>query len=49
MISLKANPAYETEDSLFSVPKENGNANSSIKTLQRLAAAMGKTLKIEFL
>ena len=27
---------------------ENGNANPSIKTLQRLAAAMGKTLKIEF-
>lgn len=28
---------------------ENGNANPSIKTLQRLAAAMGKTLRIEFL
>ena len=28
---------------------ENGNANPSIKTLQRLAAAMGKTLKIEFM
>ena len=28
---------------------ENGNANPSIKTLQRLAAAMGKTLKIEFI
>lgn len=27
---------------------ENGNANPSIKTLQRLAYAMGKTLKIEF-
>ena len=27
---------------------ENGNANPSIKTLQRLAAALGKTLKIEF-
>lgn len=27
---------------------ENGNANPSLKTLQRLAAAMGKTLKIEF-
>lgn len=27
---------------------ENGNANPSIKTLQRLAGAMGKTLKIEF-
>lgn len=27
---------------------ENGNANPSIKTLQRLASAMGKTLKIEF-
>lgn len=27
---------------------ENGNANPSIKTLQRLAAAMGMTLKIEF-
>ena len=27
---------------------ENGNANPSIKTLQRLAFAMGKTLKIEF-
>lgn len=27
---------------------ENGNANPSIKTLQRLAAAMGKTLRIEF-
>lgn len=27
---------------------ENGNANPSIKTLQKLAAAMGKTLKIEF-
>ena len=28
---------------------ENGNANPSLKTLQRLAAAMGKTLKIEFI
>ena len=28
---------------------ENGNANPSIRTLQRLAAAMGKTLRIEFL
>ena len=27
---------------------ENGNANPSIKTLQRLATALGKTLKIEF-
>lgn len=27
---------------------ENGNANPSLKTLQRLAEAMGKTLKIEF-
>ena len=27
---------------------ENGNANPSIKTLQRLAAAMDKKLKIEF-
>ena len=27
---------------------ENGNANPSIKTLQRLEAALGKTLKIEF-
>ena len=27
---------------------ENGNANPSIKTLQKLASAMGKTLKIEF-
>ena len=27
---------------------ENGNATPSIKTLQRLAAALGKTLKIEF-
>ena len=27
---------------------ENGNANPSIRTLQRLANAMGKTLKIEF-
>lgn len=27
---------------------ENGNANPSIKTLQRLAKAMGKSLKIEF-
>lgn len=27
---------------------ENGNANPSVRTLQRLAAAMGKTLKIEF-
>ena len=27
---------------------ENGNANPSIKTLQRRAAALGKTLKIEF-
>lgn len=27
---------------------ENGNANPSIKMLQRLAAALGKTLKIEF-
>lgn len=27
---------------------ENGNANPSIRTLQRLAAAMGKTLRIEF-
>lgn len=28
---------------------ENGNANPSIKTLQRLAIAMGKALRIEFL
>lgn len=28
---------------------ENGNANPSIKTLQRLAAAMDMSLKIEFL
>jgi len=28
---------------------ENGNANPSIRTLQRLAAAMGMTLKMEFL
>lgn len=27
---------------------ENGNANPSLKTLQRLAAAMGKTVKISF-
>ena len=27
---------------------ENGNANPSIKTLQRLAAGMGKKLKVEF-
>lgn len=27
---------------------ENGNANPSLKTLHRLAEAMGKTLKIEF-
>ena len=27
---------------------ENGNANPSLKTLQRLASAMGKRLKIEF-
>lgn len=27
---------------------ENGNANPSIKTLQRLAAAMDKKLKIKF-
>ena len=27
---------------------ENGNANPSIKTLQRLASAMGKELRIEF-
>ena len=27
---------------------ENGNANPSIRTLQRLAAAMGKKLKIDF-
>ena len=27
---------------------ENGNANPSIKTLQKLAAAMDKKLKIEF-
>lgn len=28
---------------------ENGNANPSIRTLKRLATAMGKTLRIEFL
>jgi len=28
---------------------ENGNANPSIRTLQRLAAAMVMTLKVEFL
>ena len=28
---------------------ENGNANPSIRTLQRLSAAMGMTLKVEFL
>ena len=27
---------------------ENGNANPSVRTLQRLANAMGKSLKIEF-
>lgn len=27
---------------------ENGNANPSLKTLQRLAGAMGMSLKIEF-
>jgi predicted transcriptional regulator len=27
---------------------ENGNANTSIRTLQRLATAMGKKLRIEF-
>mgnify|MGYP004451443059 CR=1 FL=1 len=27
---------------------ENGNGNPSIKTLQRLAKAMGMTLKVEF-
>jgi len=27
---------------------ENGNANPSIRTLQRLASAMGKKLRIEF-
>ena len=27
---------------------ENGNANPSVRTLQRLAKAMGKKLKIEF-
>ena len=28
---------------------ENGNANPSIRTLQRLASGMGMTLKLEFL
>jgi len=28
---------------------ENGNANPSIRTLQRLAAGMGMTLKVEFI
>ncbi len=28
---------------------ENGNANPSIRTLQRLASAMGMTLRVEFL
>lgn len=28
---------------------ENGNANPSIRTLQRLAAGMGMTLKVEFM
>lgn len=28
---------------------ERGNANPSLRTLQRLAAGMGKVLKIEFL
>lgn len=28
---------------------ENGNANPSIRTLQRLATAMGKRLRIEFI
>lgn len=28
---------------------ENGNANPSVKTLQRLAAAMNMSLKIEFI
>lgn len=28
---------------------ENGNANPSIRTLQRLATAMGKKLRIEFI
>ena len=27
---------------------ENGNGNPSVRTLQRLASAMGMTLKIEF-
>ena len=28
---------------------ENGNANPSLKTLQRLAEGMGMTLKLEFI
>lgn len=28
---------------------ENGNANPSIKTLQRIAEGLGKSLKIEFI
>ena len=28
---------------------ENGNANPSVRTLQRLASGMGMTLKVEFL
>ena len=28
---------------------ENGNANPSLRTLQRLASGMGKSLKIEFI
>lgn len=28
---------------------ENGNANPSLKTLQRLASALGRTPKIEFI
>lgn len=28
---------------------ENGNANPSIRTLQRLASGMGMTLKVEFI
>lgn len=27
---------------------ENGNANPSLRTLKRLAAGMGRTLKVEF-
>ena len=40
--------ALESEFSIIQAMLENGNANPSLRTLQRLADGMGMKLKLEF-